>query len=387
MRRWSMSAADRVLACPASLVLPQARQPASEHAVYGTGVHQYLRDVSVHGLDQARALVPDDAEWADACAVLDPTPLWAGASRRWTEHTLAFQPESGDAQDCGADLERRYPDLGDGWIFGTMDLAADTDGVLTIYDYKTGRHAPRPEAAGQLALLALAARAAWGYDEIHVGIVEVREDGTYRVDAADVTWQLDAWHARVLTARREEARAAAAVARGDMPDVATGEHCRYCPAAHACPAQVALARAIVTDATAPEAYVAQLGSLSREDAGRAYTRLLQAERLLDAVKSALRRRIDAEPDGLPLGDGNAIVHTTTRRESLDVSRVVEVLTGAGIARDAVDQAVSRSITKAAVERLARSAGVNPKHLFEAIAAAGGVIAKDTTSYRVTKDRA
>src|SRR5690606_41932369 len=62
---------------------------------------------------------------------------------------------------------------------------------------------------------------------------------------------------------------------GRVPTITTGRHCRYCPAFHACPAQVALVRQA---AAAPEELERKLAELlTPENAAKAYHRIAEAQ--------------------------------------------------------------------------------------------------------------
>jgi hypothetical protein len=395
---WTFSAADRVLACPASVALPQVRREASEHAAHGTAVHAYLRDSVVDGCEAALRRVPLDAPHRSVCEALDVARIideliGEPGHEYWLEAELAvaYDTRAGRARKLGVDLGRRYPQLGDTEVAGSLDLVIElqTSDEIIVVDWKTGHNPPSAERSGQLLLAALACRDIYLASTVHVAIVHIDDNGRYTIDRAEYDDDAldDAAH-DVRSAVRAMAAARLEVEAGRVPSVAMGPHCRYCPAMHACPGQGGIVRQLVASVDAPDADTIgeRMAALSVASVGHAWARMEQARALLESIERALKARCGAEGE-LPLPDGRVVRAVEVSRESIDVEAAVPALAAhLGIGEDAVRAACTVSMTKTSAEALARAAGGKPSAAMVALRAAGAVKATTTTSYRVSKPK-
>lgn len=112
--------------------------------------------------------------------------------------------------------------------FGTADLVFERDGILYVWDLKTGRQEVDPENNEQLMAYASAVLDAIGYDTyktVSLGIVGIR--------FASSTWETDPDVIR--TFRDNIMRPRVANAHSLDPQAIPGEHCLYCPAKLHCP--------------------------------------------------------------------------------------------------------------------------------------------------------
>lgn len=380
-----MSAVDRVRACPTSAALPQVQHTEpSEAAAWGTGVHAYLRDCAVMGVEAARKALPKKAPWRACCLALDPSALWAGASEVYAEVTLSLDLVTGTAQRLGTDLGRDYSSAPAGSLVGTADLVRVHDGDVWIYDYKTGHEVPRAEDSGQLAALAVAAARAWNTLGAHVAIVRVREDGSYEEDSYLLSpWDLDDALDRLRRTTERVEAARRLVVAGQTPDVTTGPHCKHCPAFANCPAQNRLALRLTQSIDFDRGDISPGAlAMSSETAGIAWVRLQQARRLLDEIERAVKARIDHD-GSLPLPDGSTVSAVQVTRESIDAERAIPVLREL-LGDDGARACVEPRITKAAVEAAARAAGLDPRAVLGALRSASACPSVETTSYRTTK---
>jgi hypothetical protein len=383
------------------VALPQVRREASEHAAHGTAVHAYLRDAVVDGTEAALRRVPLDAphrsvcEALDLCAFVDIVDQLVGIPGypRWFEAELAvaYNTHTGRARKLGLDLGRRYPQLGQNEIAGSIDLVIEPENSdeIIIVDWKTGHNPPSAERSGQLLLAALACRDIYMASIVHVAIVHIDDAGRYTIDRAEYDDDAldDAAH-DVRSAVRAIAAARAEVEAGRVPSVAMGPHCRYCPAMHACPGQGGIVRQFVANIDAPDAGTIgeRMAALSPVSVGHAWARMEQARALLESIERALKARVQAEGE-LPLPDGRVVRAVEVSRESIDVAAAVPALAAhLGIGEDAVRAACTVSMTKTAAEALARAAGGKPSAAMVALRAAGAVKATTTTSYRVSKSK-
>ena len=396
MISWTFSAADRVLACPASVALPAVRREASEHAAHGTAVHAYLRDSVVDGCEAALRRVPLDAPHRSVCEALDVARIideliGEPGHEYWLEAELAvaYDTRAGRARKLGVDLGRRYPQLGDTEVAGSLDLVIElqTSDEIIVVDWKTGHNPPSAERSGQLLLAALACRDIYMASTVHVAIVHIDDAGRYTIDRAEYDDDAldDAAH-DVRSAVRAMAAARLEVEAGRVPDVLLGPHCRYCPAMSSCPAQGGIVRQLVADVPDADTISERMLALDAASAGRAWARMEQARALLDIIERALKARCGAEGE-LPLPDGRVVRAVEVSRESIDVEAAVPALAAhLGIDEATVRAACTVSLTKTAAEALTRAAGGKPSAAMVALRAAGAVKATTTTSYRVSKPK-
>jgi hypothetical protein len=384
---WTFSAVDRVLACPASAALPQVHcLESSEAAERGTGIHAYLRDCAVMGVEAARAALPKKAPWRATCLALNPVGLWCESELVRAEWTVALNLETGEARSLGCDLGRAYPALGPSWLVGTIDLAVAhrADGAMFLYDYKTGRDAPAAADAGQLLAAAVAVARLYPGVPVTVGIVHVAEDGDWMVDEHELApWDLDAG----LEQLRAASRKVEAVRRRlpMVPDVTTGAHCRYCPAFASCPAQTTLAGSLVRDAEDRSmATPGNYGLMSAKRAGEIWVNLQRSRRLLDEVEAALKARCDHDGE-LLLPDGSTVRPISVTRESIDAERALPVLRQLW-GTDRPEAAFPVRITKAELERICAERGDDPKALIGALRSVGAMPSAESTTYRTSKPK-
>src|SRR5690606_10357086 len=97
--------------------------------------------------------------------------------------------------------------------------------------------------------------------------------------------------------------------------------CRYCPAFHACPAQVSLVRQA---AAAPEDLERKLAELiTPETAAKAYHRIAQVQMVLDRVMKQIKALAEKEP--IPLGNGRMLGPVERSRESIIAEKELPIL--------------------------------------------------------------
>lgn len=364
MKPITMSALPIVARCPASWALPHAREAdPSEPAERGSAIHAFLADVTKHGRDAALERVPE--EFRPACELIDtdrlPTHLAAEVTFRldlWGER----------AEEVGRDLDRSTyaKRTGEAWVvYGTADLVGideESDAVV-VYDYKTG-WSTQDDAADHWQIKALALAAAWAYGKANarVGIIRVWETGRVSYDVAELdTFDLEGAAEelnRILDAR---VKAGEDLREGLAPSVTTGRHCRYCPAFHSCPAQVALARQV---AAAPYELDRQLAELiTTENAAKAYHRIAQVQMVLDRVKKQIHALAEKEP--IPLGNGRMLGPVERSRESIVGEKAMPILRehfGAEVAEAAIEISITKGRLKNALQSYAKQTGSKITHV-------------------------
>jgi hypothetical protein len=104
-----------------------------------------------------------------------------------------------------------------------------------------------------MQLLGLAVARAWGLTETRVSVVHVTEDGA--LDFDELWLGADALDRIAREVRTTPSRVAAVreeVTAGRTPDVRVGDHCTFCPAYRACPANIGLAKNLLNMSDVPE---------------------------------------------------------------------------------------------------------------------------------------
>lgn len=341
------SAVDLFGACRASATAPKVREE-SEAAAQGTEDHAEVL--------QPGRLPPLFRDWFGREPSYERALAWDG--RRFVAlgdgaHRAYELPESATDEDdlraallelpdpdaaasawivAEATLRRlrgvalRQPRPAPLWLAGTADALARDGGVLSVADLKTGRSQargslPPPERSGQLRLLAWLAwgvvaerEPGWRPERVRVAWLIAPSgagDGAHRVEDAELDpAELEAWAGRL--------RAAALDAR-ERADFRPGDHCRYCPAHAACPAQGGALKRL---SDLPGDFAGD------EDAAVAYltarTARASVERAERALRLYLERRAAAQPDspGVDLGAGRVLSLTSAERREVDARTAV-----------------------------------------------------------------
>jgi len=375
----TMSRLPIVARCPASWALPHAEEAdPSEPSQRGRAIHAFLADVSQHGREAALERVPE--EYRAICEAIDTDKLPTHLA-----HEVAFRLNlrTGTARELGRNIDRNYAIDRSDWdeycIDGTADLVGiddDADAVV-VYDYKTGWSA-QDDAADHWQIKALALAAAWAYgtSNARIGIIRVLETGdvSYRVaelDAFDLAGVAEELR-RILDAR---ARAWEDLRAGRTPSVTTGRHCRYCPAFHACPAQVALVRQA---AAAPEDLERKLAELiTHENAALAYHRIVEVQMVLDRVMRQIKALAEKAP--IPLGNNRMLGPVERTRESIVAEKALPILRehfGDEVAAAAAEVSITKTRLRDALRGYAQRTGDPLKHVeqqaLELLRKSGGV---------------
>lgn len=342
----SGSSIDRASLCPVSEALPHCRH-ISDAASMGTAVHEYLADVSTLGLEEALARVDDDHY--EACKGIDVSRLPACDPDSYAaEVSFAYNPSTHTAREIGRGIGRDYSKLEDGEIPGSADVVGVTVDSVLVMDYKTGWGKP---GLWQLKFYALAAARAYGRSRATVAFIYVREglDPWYDYHDFDEL-DLDSFEVELAQIISNVAETKVRVASGEHVPPTSGEHCKYCPAFSACPAQRDLAAQLGSAPTSIEDEVELL--LNGEAAAEAWKRIKAARAVLDRVEETVRTYAEESP--VDLGDGIVLGPKAVSRDSLDGSITREVLMemwGEEVADKAV--AVEVKATKKGVNNAAR----------------------------------
>jgi hypothetical protein len=139
------------------------------------------------------------------------------------------------------------------------------------------------------------------------------------------------------------AKARLQVSLGEVPDVVSGPHCRYCPAAPACPAKTALVRHLGANLVSVRD---KLTALEPADAGKAYAWLNEAIETAQQMREHLREIARIRP--IPLPDGSELREVNEKAPTKilgDVAeRVLQERFGDEIAKAAIEVEKRTSFT-------------------------------------------
>lgn len=331
MTRLSASGVPRALACPASVVLPQHRYDTAE-AVAGTARHAEM-EAAIDVGDTADVL-PD--------AVL---ALIHDGDEQFTELAMAYDCATNTARVLGHGRQA-YRNLAPFEIPGTLDLLIVGRGRAVVVDKKGFlKVGPAADNAQTMTYAIMVARH-YGLDEITVAIFyEIGGTDIATVSALD----LDAHAERLRGLLVNIARAQQEPTRY----LATGQHCRYCPAFLSCPKQHALTLE-VSSGDGVMAIEKRIPFDDDEEAARGFDLMNRIGMLHARVKAAIYARAAERPIFLP--DGRVLGPVEKQgNERLDGDITYAVIRdqhGHGIA----DAAVERKASKTRIKEALRFAG-------------------------------
>lgn len=306
MKLPTASSLSRVMACPASGVIPRVVEPAGDAAERGTAIHAFIATALTRGHDAAMSECPEQYE--NACRAIDFNVFPEGVE---CEVALGYRPDDDTSSRYVLKSHRDYPD--DGLFHVTIDLVGMRDAqTVWVADIKTGDHDAASDS-WQLKLGALAACSLAGVTRAEVEFLKLTPAGTWLSDRHVLEAEDIHSARRSLLALK---RWLASYVPGTAVDYAVGDHCRYCPAIRVCPAQTALVRAFDEEIT-PLSLTGALAALTPEKLGSVYERLTRYEDVLKKVKDSLRA-IVAATGPVPLPDGRSLdLVASSRRKARD----------------------------------------------------------------------
>jgi hypothetical protein len=375
----SASQLQRAAACPASESLPHADSPTKD-GMLGTKRHDFLKRADEVGRDAALAEVDDDV--LDFCKKIPIDKLPKGGER---ELRLFWDYATDEARALAHGVHRDYSSQRPTEFVGTADYVGRDGDRVVVLDWKTGhRYLGPARDSWQLRMLALAAARVTGASEADVAYFFLREEGEVipawahfnAFDLADIADELRALAARLRDA--EQYMSSTTPGRMELSVLREGEHCDYCPAWMACPAKVALARAIGNGEA-----VAELDDLDKQveqlTAAQLGAVVLKAERVIDLaerVKAKARER--AAMADVPLGDGR-VLGTQLRKYTIVKDDIAYQVIRERYGAEAADKAAPRSLTLKAINAFGKDTA-------EEIERRGGIIVGKKSEVRVHRKK-
>jgi hypothetical protein len=385
----SASRWPRVVKCPASHALA-AEEPIvtseSDAASLGTAVHKYLELYPKHGTE-ASQMVEEFAR--PFCESLSPDDLPLDAKSFSPEVKFFYDPftriawPDGEPIPGGCDPVRAITGVAD-----VVGLAVDH---VYVGDYKTGHsHLGKAGKSMQLKVLALAASKAFSRDKVVIQFLRLTEFGqVFKSTATLEAFDLFEIEEQIATTLADAEQIRANIAAGKPYEVRQGEHCRYCPSFHACPANAKLVSYMVNDPDALEMSVKS--QLTVTNAPEAYARYKRMKDLVNRIGKAIHGFARETP--ISIGNGLELRESETKRESLDGSVVFDVIKeihGEEIALLACEMKSSKAGIKKAMREVPRTGKVTLTSLegeiLSGVRAKGGSESKTSSSVKEVKER-
>ncbi len=342
----SGSRVHRASLCASSAALPVI-ESISTPAEAGTAKHTFMRVSLTEGREAALVEVPE--EYREACEAIEVS-TFEGLQGLQSEVALAYDVVTEKTRFLGVNIERRYGELGMNELPMSLDLAGVVPGVeVVVGDLKTGRTIIPPAAKNwQMRLGALAWARFNGLEQARVGLLHAPEGSKPWWDVAPFDgWDLADFAEQLRRIVDRVRLAQINLATGKPLEQVLGEHCLYCPARQACPAQTALIRRLANE---PDKVGVELKALP---AAAAWAQLKVVKQMMGDVEGSLRGLAKHQP--IDLGDGRVLGELTKPVDELDaaVARPVLVkLFGQVIADAACDFEASKASIQRALKPLA-----------------------------------
>ena len=286
----SASALARIEKCPASESLPHTQQE-NEWQGPGLAKHKYVEVAMPDGPEAGLLAIPE--KYRDECRNISTQEFidFFGEAPRH-EVSYALDVETGEARELGEGLGRAYPKVNSTTIVGTADMVlVDYErSRVMVSDMKTGRAwLPDAKDSVQLGFFAVALARVVGAKQARVAYHKLNADGSWYEMADDYDEiDLDGMFARlrdIVTATQTHSQ----------PSL--GDHCAFCPARLACPAQANVMQQMVP-------LVDRLPEINAEMAWDLHEWLPHAKKqvklLDDALKDYVLHNPGAKRDGMEL---------------------------------------------------------------------------------------
>lgn len=316
MNRVTASGSGRLLQCSGHARLPWVRE-TSAAAQEGTDLHELMENEQHDQHPRTAAAWSAFLAWVDAEGY-----TLHEAGREYRERAYALDVETRRSRVLRGVGHRDYSDATATEIPGTADLVAElvnTDGLVTcVVDWKFGAEPVEADSAQMRTLAAMVCLAQEGdtlgtLPGVMTVIVQSPPDGRAVVRAHAYDRDDLVSHVEALAEALNDAREGATVLQ-------RGPECKYCPAANACPAQLASLSALVAPGGA--------GPITPARAGEIWAELRQAKKRLEAIEDACKA-FAADSDGLPLPGGKRLVVVQRQRTSVDAKALEAIARGHG----------------------------------------------------------
>jgi len=337
---------DAVLKCPGLWVLPHCKEQDKDVQVRGIVIHATIELAAKRGVAEAVTIM--SLQYPEHAATIEDIPWDELEQELAMEHevALAYSPSRDEGRLLGTS-GRDYDSVKDDEYALTVDVLKVEESRVIVKDYKSGYALLGPaQHAAQLLLGALAACRAYGKRKAYIEYIYVRNP--FFRDGVEVdVFELEVFRGKLLRLDEKLSQARRRIELGQMPDVTSGKHCRYCPATNSCPSQKSLAIELSTGASAPSLNT----SLTRGQMADAWEKIDVAQSLLNKMRAAIIGEAAREP--IQLKNGKMLGQVQKRgQESLcgDVTyEVIKELYGERVASDSVKFTTTKKDIKAALK--------------------------------------
>lgn len=315
------SALERVFACPDSHLL-DATYATTKYAERGTEIARCIRNV-VGGMscEDAAKLVRNEA-WRKTCLALDFRRLVGDLANVRGEVAYALDVVLDDVRELGSNLGRKYPPTSETEFVGTCDLEGERmDGVPVVIDVKSGQRVTDARENPQVMFFARVRQLLTKAPRVEGRLAYVSEDGDIDLDWHEFDpFSLEIFHDDLRGLHATLGGRKASLASGGRVVVASGTHCKYCPAMVACPRYTGLARTMLSDITEIQARIAAMTPAER---GAAWEKARDIEHLVEHVIDGLKATARHSP--IPLPGGKEVREMPWRTTAFDQQKAVTLL--------------------------------------------------------------
>jgi len=373
---------DLAFECPPSRVYPSV-DTVNEAGVTGLKVHEFLEICNTHGPEIAYTEVGTycSDELDERVAAVDLALFPIGDDWQ-AEVSFLYDVVEETSDRLGQCLGRNYPKRTDSQITMTIDVLGVREDRVIVIDYKTGRtEPPRPQDSGQLLMGALAAATYYQKDIAEIRFMHMPDSHPTTTTAMVNEIDLSLFAVKLRTLRSKIAAADKIYQAGGKPALRSGEHCTYCPAFDACPAQRSIALMLMDG----DDTITHIGT--RKKMGQAYMMIKQFRALATKFEKQIIAEASREPIELP--DGRMLGQVVgNNRETLDGPTVFAVMSEI-YDEDTANASVELSTAKTKIGAALKLFGVEnmsaaKKEVFAEVRKRGGSTNKKSTSIKVYK---
>ena len=319
----SASGTAMLINCPGSHLLRRVGKTTSR-SLRGSIVHAFLAKAVADPASRDQYVLEVPEQYREYCDSLDVSGCLYGVKPGLaTEQAFMLDLRDGSAKCLGQILDRKYPERTVREIPCTVDVFGILgDNTPMFLDWKSSLDIGPIQHNWQMRTCAAAVLLATGATEVECRVAYYRDDGCLDMvphifTAFDVEGYVNELSAAVNLVERE--------ARRQLPLLATGDWCTYCPCLTGCPAHTSLASNLIGELG--DLASALSSGLSDEDAGRAWRKAKTAERVVLSVLDSLKTRARARR--FPLGGGKAVGEITTSKTAFDSPKARRLIKALG----------------------------------------------------------